>query len=1338
MADDSVVIRISAEDAASGVLVKIGSAAKKTGDDLERAGEKGKRGLEKTGEGAKKADQALRTFERQSLAVGAALGAVALATIKVSGAYQAQTRQFAAISRMYGDGADQALKYAESMQRVTQFSNDAARQSEILFSTLQQNYGISQTQIEQLMMRTADLATLHGRSLTEVTQMVQNALRGEAEYIEQIGVSLNQTFVANEAARRGLGNFITDMDAAQQAAFRFQLLMEQTANAQGFATERMEGFRGVASLAINSFQDLTQSLGGVLGPIADVAGQFQGLALWAPLIGSQVGRMSAILINSARSGEMAANAMKLLNFAMGPVGLAAIAIGAGLTILASKYLDNKRNAELAAMANKRMADSYRSLQDSINQLFTTTGPQAGLWAMNMSDTIQTAFDDMNKNVEAALKDEDDGWFKDQFENRATVARRAMLENMKVTDDEKADINASLQSVFALLANPNIDTTQFESEFAAFWDDLWIKVGNGTIDSGQIDEEIAKFGDKIARELAAAQQKIQAATRNFNVAAKVDDLRIDGLDEIADQYQQFADMADIVVNARQKLVAGNNFDLTNLTGMRTTGNDPLGATALANFNLAYERTQQLLLSGNFDNAQIIAEWNNLIQLWADGKISGEALGSALINLSTDMDGLAKSADTGTDKIKGMAEEFAKAAEAADKFKQSNKDIKQNFQDNLNAIYDSYASAFNMDDPLSKINASSLGTQYSQLAKDIQTASGALDTVFRVAVENTNAFVDQAHAVKDWATELINVEGEYGKIDDLISKGLINRTQYNQAQRAYNDIVRETAEIEDDVAVIQAKQAPYIRDYLAGQENLLDQLSKQDAVQQRITLGWMDSTTAAQAYNIVQQGIAIQSINMGEAGDKAFHDMIAGAIATNPYLFDILESMGLISGTPIDFTVNTGALEGAASDVDNLNRTVGDLIDLLDNGKLDKSYVVNIDVKVNDPTGYLTHSDGKGEGRGLPGEQQKHITIEVGAVAGEIAGGSIPAMLGITPDKPIVQPVTVSLETGGAGLLGQAGGILGSLFGGGKPVIAADAVVEDVKMPEDTTVTVTFEADTVSVDQAMGEWSSKGSVGGPLVTFTADTVDVDRAMGDWVSRGEVQGPIVKFTAGGQNDIQTVVDSWRGYEDIDGPRVMFGFDDTEVGYTVGHWNSFGNTTGPIVVFSSDTVAPARALGEWVSKGSVSGPTIVFNADTSAVENAIAAYSGNSVIGTKVVNIVTAYSSTGRAAGGLANGGLVHYANGGLIPVVAAEGNRPELARFANGGTAMLEREGVYALPAMTHITPAHATRGMEHGKIEVNVTGNTFYGGSRPDLDEWAAQTLVPAFAEEFRRQREASGA
>jgi hypothetical protein len=56
--------------------------------------------------------------------------------------------------------------------------------------------------------------------------------------------------------------------------------------------------------------------------------------------------------------------------------------------------------------------------------------------------------------------------------------------------------------------------------------------------------------------------------------------------------------------------------------------------------------------------------------------------------------------------------------------------------------------------------------------------------------------------------------------------------------------------------------------------------------------------------------------------------------------------------------------------------------------------------------------------------------------------------------------------------------------------------------------------------------------------------------------------------------------------------------------------------------------------------------------------------------------------------NGGAMGYANGGMVTAELAEVGT-ELARFANGGEALVPRHGLYSIPVGTNILPAPATK-------------------------------------------------
>lgn len=1376
MAD--IVVRIMGKDDLTPILKRIADSSEKTAAALKKAGAEGGKGMDEIGKKARSADTQLRTFERTSLAVGAAAGALALGVIRVSAAYQQQERQLAAISRLYGEAGDEVIRYAETIQATTKFSNDAARDSAVVLNTLVTNYGLATDQVEQLISRSADLAQLHGRSLQEVTQMVSNALRGEGEYIEQIGVSMNQTFVAAEAAARGMGNFISGMTQAEQAAFRFQLLMEQTAAAQGYAMETATGTRGAIGLLINEFGDAGQAIGSFLGPVRDLAGEFQNYALWMPLIASQTARMTAIMVNSARSGQMAATSMSLLRLAVSPLGIAVIAATTALGFLGLKFLENKQAAAQAAQAAEAAAQSYRTLQDSISQMYLSGNRESAEWVSQQNKDFQSALDGWNEFVEGvAAGDSDDGWFTSFSEGlfrgigtgiewisfSGTMAdgladamkraadeggeegRAAFVEAMTFDDAEQAQINQSLTRLFSLADNPNIDLDRFQAETSAFFAQLWKDVAAGVVPPENVNDEIDAFYDRMARTVV----KIQDLVTDFDFQSQLDDLRIEGLDEVADDLVSLAEAYQRIKDAQFQEFA---------PGMAGAGFfDPerfsLSLEQLALIEVSMDRIGDKMESGDFDNSAINDQIERLTELFLSGQISSTAFANAMAALANDMDTFKLNTDSATSSTNDFNAALGKtkslAQESATALKELNETRNQEQQDALNAYKEqllqaqadfasAYAEAFGFDDPLSKINLSSLRNEFTALAGDITAAGNQMDTVFRVIVGNTNAIASSASGIYDWAAALIGAAGTVAEIDNLLATGAITLDQYTAAQTAYNQIAVANLSIQQSVLAVQAQQAPFIADFVSQQAELMRQLEGQSDVQQRITLGWMDSATATQAYTLMTQAAAVANGEMGAAGAEAFHEMIEGAIAVNPFLFDMLESIGLINGTPLDFQVNFEGVSEGMSEIERLTLSIDALTTAL--GGVPPDIPIGVDVQgQEDLLGLKDSLEGLDSG-------DREINVKVGMSMGE-SGGPLDGLIGsmFGGGAPEMEPITVDVD-----VVPNWGGGIDSLFGNGSGTGTAPALdpipVEVIPEVDDSALQAAIPTGTVpgpivqfgyDISLLTGALASYAGVevAGPEIVFGADDTEPQMVLDQFgETSGEYLGPTFVF---GANDIEPArtLGEWVSKGSVTGPEVVFGVNGESPMNTSLYWQTLGSINGPIVTFDSDDAAPSSDLGEWVGYGAVGGPTIVFSADTSAVQAALANYSGTSVIGTRIVNVVTQTSTVSLGTIKRQHGGIASYEHGGVV-IHAAENNRPETLHFAHGGTARIETEGDYLVQRGDMVSPSNVDRGSGRN-IYVSIQTGDWYGGSRPDLDDWAADTLIPAIADEWDRSEKSSG-
>ena len=98
------------------------------------------------------------------------------------------------------------------------------------------DYALAQTKLNSAI----ELTNSGGRDFNEVSQIMQNALRGEAEEAENLGFSLGQTSMGTYVEQQNkMGNVTTDtftkMDTQEQGVWRLYAAISQYAKANGIA-----------------------------------------------------------------------------------------------------------------------------------------------------------------------------------------------------------------------------------------------------------------------------------------------------------------------------------------------------------------------------------------------------------------------------------------------------------------------------------------------------------------------------------------------------------------------------------------------------------------------------------------------------------------------------------------------------------------------------------------------------------------------------------------------------------------------------------------------------------------------------------------------------------------------------------------------------------------------------------------------------------------------------------------------------------------------------------------------------------------------------------------------
>lgn len=323
-------VTLVAKDGVSVVFTKVGQSAKTAAASIDQAGKS-----------ANTSADSFRRLGTSATETGAALGTVIGIVAKLGGQAETQRRQVNALDAAYGSAASQVLKYTDAIQRSTTFSNEDARQAALIAATLAQNYGFTADEVETLISVSADLAAIHGTTLTDAVQRTSSAMRGETESAESLGLTLNQQAIDHD-------NLTASMSNEEAAHFRLNALVDQSAYAHGEAAKATQTSAGQAAQMANAVQDITTNVGQALGPIGGLTSGLSDMALILPAAGAGLGKASEILPKLSSGAKTAgANINGLVNN-ITPVGAAmgGLTIAAGLLIAAWSEVQ-RQNGELA-------------------------------------------------------------------------------------------------------------------------------------------------------------------------------------------------------------------------------------------------------------------------------------------------------------------------------------------------------------------------------------------------------------------------------------------------------------------------------------------------------------------------------------------------------------------------------------------------------------------------------------------------------------------------------------------------------------------------------------------------------------------------------------------------------------------------------------------------------------------------------------------------------------------------------------------------------------------------------------------------------------------------------
>ncbi|MBU0495676.1 MAG: hypothetical protein KKB13_27830 [Chloroflexi bacterium] len=257
----TVQIQFLVDDDASEPTAKVAAASKAAKQEVDAAAKAAEQSVGKWA----KLTGALKDGKKFIDQHSAALTAAARAAVRIGGdisdAGNDTEQALFGIRAAYKDTAETWIQKSRAMQEATIYSDEAFMAAAQNMKTLIDNYQMTADEVENLVGLSADLAAVKRIDVAEAAVRVQNAMRGEAESAEFLGLTLNDNYMASIAFGGALKDTWGTLSEASKAQYRYREILIQSAYAEGKAAEAATTSEGRYKKLQNTIQDYAATVG---------------------------------------------------------------------------------------------------------------------------------------------------------------------------------------------------------------------------------------------------------------------------------------------------------------------------------------------------------------------------------------------------------------------------------------------------------------------------------------------------------------------------------------------------------------------------------------------------------------------------------------------------------------------------------------------------------------------------------------------------------------------------------------------------------------------------------------------------------------------------------------------------------------------------------------------------------------------------------------------------------------------------------------------------------------------------------------------------------------------
>ena len=171
---------------------------------------------------------------------------------------------------IFGDGADEINKFAESAATALGLSKTQALKGASSFAIMGKAAGLSGKDLtgfsKKATILASDLGSFFNTNADDAILAIGSALRGESEPIRKYGVLLNESTIKAKAMEMGLYDGKGALDIQAKSLATYEIILDQTKDAQGDFSRTSDGLANQQKILTANIENAKSAFGVVLLP----------------------------------------------------------------------------------------------------------------------------------------------------------------------------------------------------------------------------------------------------------------------------------------------------------------------------------------------------------------------------------------------------------------------------------------------------------------------------------------------------------------------------------------------------------------------------------------------------------------------------------------------------------------------------------------------------------------------------------------------------------------------------------------------------------------------------------------------------------------------------------------------------------------------------------------------------------------------------------------------------------------------------------------------------------------------------------------------------------------